>query len=136
MHEVLLAESTYQRLRSEFDSIEDVRYITLDSSGELHSDGEELSRDKYNISSLLVDVDMFQQGQLELVLGMLNDSTSLEFVHTAAAGLDAPVFRVIADKAQVFCNSDAQAPAIAEFVVASVLKRWHRFDKRAEYQSQ
>ena len=131
MHEVLLAESTYQRLRAELDSIENVRYVTLTGSGELRSDGAELTIGDFQLSSLLMDVDLFQQGQLELVFDMLNSSTALEYVQTAAAGLDNPVFHVIADKAKVFCNSDAQAPAIAEFVVASVLKRWHRFDARA-----
>ena len=66
MHEVLLAESTYQRLRAELDSIENVRYVTLSGGGELRSDGAELSSDEFELSSLLMDVDLFQQGQLEL----------------------------------------------------------------------
>ncbi len=136
MYEVLLAETTYQRLRSEFDSLKNVRYVTLNDSGGLRSEGEELSNDEFELRMLLMDVDMFQQGQLELVQAMLDSSSSLEYVHTAAAGLDSPVFRVIADKTKVFCNSDAQAPAIAEFVVASVLNRWHRFDLLAENQNQ
>jgi phosphoglycerate dehydrogenase-like enzyme len=136
MHEVLLAETTYQRLRSEFDSLENVRYVTLNETGVLRSGGEELSMDEFDLSMLLMDVDLFQQGQMERLLEMLTDSRSLEYVHTAAAGLDSPIFRVIADKAKVFCNSNAQAPAIAEFVVASVLNRWHRFDVLAENQKQ
>lgn len=43
-------------------------------------------------------------------------------------------FGMVRNKTRAFCNSDAQAPPIAEFVVASVLNHWHQFSLRAEHQ--
>ena len=55
-------------------------------------------------------------------------------MQTSAAGLDNALFGLVRSRTRAFCNSDAQAPPIAEFVLASVLNHWHRFDLRAARQ--
>ena len=114
MHQVFLAETTYQRMRDDFDRISGVEYVTMDVHGTLKSGGKELNADDFVMTTLLMDIDFFVLNQMEAVFKMINKAESLEYVHTAAAGLDNPVFRQIAEKAKVFCNSDAQAPAIAD----------------------
>lgn len=57
-------------------------------------------------------------------------SDSLEFVQTAAAGLDSPFFKLLAAKGITLCNSDAQANSIAEYVLAALLGSFHDFEKR------
>jgi phosphoglycerate dehydrogenase-like enzyme len=134
MHEVLLAESTYLRTKAQFDTLADVTYVTIDDKGDLKRDGLNIGREDFKISMFLMDPDVFQQGTFPLVLEMIQKAPPLKYIHTAIAGLDSPVFQEMINKTEVFCNSDAQAPAIAEFVVASVLNRWHRFDLRADLQ--
>ena len=61
-------------------------------------------------------------------------SESLEFVQTAAAGLDAPFFKQLAAKGITLCNSDAQANSIAEYVLAMLLASFHNFKERQSLQ--
>ena len=134
MHQLLLAETTYPRLQTKLDSLDDIQYVTIGDSGTLFSDGKELPIDDFKLSMFIMDADLCGKNQLKIVIDMMEKSESFEYVHTAAASLDNPVFRMIANKAKVFCNSDAQSPAIAEFIMASVMNRWHRFDVRIERQ--
>lgn len=52
------------------------------------------------------------------------DSPALQWVQSSAAGLDGPVFRRILEKGARLSSSHAQAPAIAEFVMAGVLDHY------------
>ena len=67
---------------------------------------------------------------------ILLKSADLQWIQTAAAGLNNPVYGELMAKGARLSNSDAQAPAIAEYVVASVLDRFQGHQRRREYQSQ
>lgn len=70
----------------------------------------------------------------ELAIALLK-APSLKWVQTASAGLDNPLFRGIYDKGAKLTNSDAQALAIAEFVLARVLSSFHPTERRREAQA-
>lgn len=60
------------------------------------------------------------------------DAPMLEWVQSSAAGLDSPVFRRVLEKGARLCSSHAQAPAIAEYVLAGVLDHYQNAsDRRA-----
>ncbi|MFT5693319.1 MAG: phosphoglycerate dehydrogenase-like enzyme [Oceanicoccus sp.] len=62
-------------------------------------------------------------------------SSTLEWVQSLSAGLDDPFFTKLAEKGIRLSNSDAQAPAIAEYVIGSVLHRYQDFETRRKYQN-
>ena len=62
-------------------------------------------------------------------------SPHLEWVQSASAGLDNPFFAKLASKGIRMTNSDAQAPAIAEYVIASVMERYQGFTIRRTHQA-
>ena len=133
-HELLLADATLQRLGADRVRQHPVRVVTLNRDGELTRDGEAVSLADLNLSLVCMDGELLRTDQA-LVVQLLMNTPSFEFVQTMAAGLDHPLFQPLVEKTGVFCNSDAQAPAIAEFVVASVLNRWQNFQARQALQS-
>ena len=135
MNELLLAESTYQQMGLESALLPDVHYITINGAGELKRDGEKIQESDLSLDMARLDLALFMTGQVELITRLMEQTDAFRFVQTSAAGLDNPLFQAIVAKTEVFCNSDAQSASIAEFVVASVLNRWHRFDERRERQS-
>lgn len=135
MHELLLAESTYRQMELESKLLPDLQYVTINEAGEIKRDGENVGESELSIDMARLDLSLFMTGQVELITRLIEQTDSFRFVQTSAAGLDSPLFQTIVAKTDVFCNSDAQSASIAEFVVASVLNRWHRFDLRRERQS-
>ncbi len=133
MSELLLAESTYQRLASELAPIKGMSFFTLDQQGKLRRDGVEIAVEDLKIDMVRLDMELIFCDQA-MVIKLMGDAEKFDFIQTAVAGLDNPLFQQLIKKTDVFCNSDAQSPSIAEFVVASVLNRWHRFDVRRDYQ--
>ena len=134
MHELLLAESTYRQMEEESILIPDIRYVTINEAGEIKRDGEDVEEPDLCIDMARLDMSLFMTGQVELITRLIDQVDAFRFVQTSAAGLNDPLFQTIVAKTDVFCNSDAQSTSIAEFVVASVLNRWHRFDVRRERQ--
>ena len=134
MHELLLAESTYRQMEVESRLFPDIRYVTINDAGEIKRDGEDVEEADLSIDMARLDISLFMTGQVKLITRLIDQADSFRFVQTSAAGLDSPLFQTIVSKTDVFCNSDAQSASIAEFVVASVLNRWHRFDVRRERQ--
>ena len=134
MHELLLAESTYRQMELESMLFPDIRYVTINEAGEIKRDGENVEEPDLCIDMALLDMSLFMTDQVELITRLIDQADAFRFVQTSAAGLNDPLFQTIAAKTDVFCNSDAQSASIAEFVVASVLNRWHRFDVRRERQ--
>lgn len=133
MHRLLIAETAYRRVHEAIAPGIDV--ILLETNGTFTLNGSELAVPDVQPTMIRLDWDMMQSGHMKPVVDIIRASDGLEFVQTSAAGLDNPLFRIVEDKTRCFCNSDAQAPPIAEFVVASVLNRWHRFDLRADHQA-
>lgn len=62
-------------------------------------------------------------------------STSIKWVQTASAGLDNPIWAAIFKKGIRLTNSDAQAIAIAEYVLSQVLAHFQPTFERREAQS-
>ncbi len=138
MKTLLLAEPSYERIRASLHEVlgsTEIGVVTIDGDGEFKSAERIVDASDIDISYLRLDWDLFGLGQMRAVLELIDQASHLEFVQTSAAGLDNPMFKKVIAKAGAFCNSDAQAPAIAEYVVASVLNRWQRFDVRAARQA-
>ena len=132
MHQLLIAASAYDRVRTGIP--DQVVPILLNAEGQYLRDGRPLAADDVRPTMLRLDWDLIQSGHMESVVQIIGAAEQLEFVQTSAAGLDNPLFGMVRKKTRCFCNSDAQAPPIAEFVLASVLNHWQQFQQRAEYQ--
>ncbi len=135
MNHLLIAAPSLERTKDTLDQLEDIAITTLDKDGTFMCRGQVIAQDNIDISLLRLDWDMFRLGHMDKVMALVEQASDLKFVQTSAAGLDNPMFKRVLIRAGAFCNSDAQAPPIAEFTVASVLNHWQRFDERAAHQA-
>ena len=133
MHRLLIAASAYDRVAEGIPP--EVTVIQLTGDGTFLENSNVLTPDDVRPTLLRLDWDMMMSGHIRSVVGLVRALPELQFVQTSAAGLDNPMFAMVREKTRAFCNSDAQAPPIAEFVVASVLNHWHRFDLRRDHQA-
>lgn len=134
---LLIAETAYQRLKDKIDQHkEKLKIVTINTEGKILLDGKEIDAD---IETLDIHLGWFSRDVLEgdinkfFAVCMLK-SPKLEWMQTLSAGVDHPFFKMLGKKGIRLCNSDAQAPAIAEYVIASVMHRYQGFDVRRENQ--
>jgi phosphoglycerate dehydrogenase-like enzyme len=131
---LLIFEPTYRRVAAALEPLLDrVELAVVDSEGRITCDGEALDPDTAQPDWGWLSADAtFGGGARALFLGLLK-SDKLSWVHTAAAGLDNPVWRQLVDKGAVLTTGHGQAISIAEYVMGEVLSHFQRLpERRAE----
>lgn len=127
----MLPESSWLRLQEKFKAFPQLSPVLFTPKGELiyAEDGQK----EKSIQLAWHNFDL-PYSEMRSYAEHLLASDSLEFVQTAASGLDSPFFKKLADKGITLCNSDAQANSIAEYVLATLLGSFHDFEKRTSLQ--
>ncbi len=135
MRNLLIADSGAERLASELDAFkQDIALYLMHEGGKISHNGVELQPGEAEIHLGWFSRDvMFNNYTRDYAIQLLKAS-KLEWVQSASAGLDDPFFKSLAQKQIRLTNSDAQAPSIAEYVVASVLERYQDFVVRRKHQ--
>lgn len=129
---MLIPGKSWTRIGSSIEAIDQVNPVLFDAQGRMTT----VAGDEVNFPIHLawhnfeIARDVYRQ-HAELMAR----SPALQFVQTAAAGLDAPVFRQLVERGVTLCNSDAQALSIAEYVLASLLNTLHDFPGRRDIQN-
>jgi len=128
----LVFEPSWRRIEPMLRDIPGFKPLLYTADGALSLDGQQVSDVPIHAAWLNFELGRKHSGGF---IKLLAESENVEFIQSAAAGLDAPFFKRLLEKPLRFCNSDAQAPAIAEYVLASVMSRLHRFDIRYDMQN-
>jgi phosphoglycerate dehydrogenase-like enzyme len=136
MH-LFLYEPSYRRLESRIRQIApDARVSVMATSGSVTTDGRTVSVDELTAQIAWANLDVFAwEGRRDYFRALLKSET-LEWIQSAAAGVDDPVFARLVAKGITLTSSDAQAPAIADFVLASVLDFYQGAAERRRLQTQ
>mgnify|MGYP000090619367 CR=1 FL=1 len=136
MKNLLIAASAVKRLATQLANFTDkVNLFEMQADGSVTHGGEPVSLADIDIHCGWLSSDiMAAKLTRDYAISLLKSST-LEWVQSLSAGLDDPFFTKLAEKGIRLSNSDAQAPAIAEYVVASVLQRYQGFDIRKQFQN-
>jgi len=135
--DVFLFEPSYRRLASRIhERAPDIRISVMNERGEVLIDGKPSSVEQMQPTAAWANLDVFGwDGRREFFRALLKNET-VRWVQSAAAGVDDPVFGRLAAKGIVLTNSDAQGPAIADFVLAAVLDHCQNGDERRRLQAQ
>jgi|TARA_B100000315_G_scaffold258797_2_gene312201 phosphoglycerate dehydrogenase-like enzyme len=135
MQNLLLPDSTFQRLKYRLsDFTDDVHAVRMCADGSLMVGDDTVTADQYPIHLAWLSIDLFRENIAAKFIECLSQAPQLEWMQTISAGLDSPFFKQSIERGVRLCNSDAQAPPIAEYVVASVLYRYQNFERRMEFQ--
>ena len=129
---ILLYEPTYLRIWERVRHIvPNANLIILKQDGTLWEDGHQLDPGELGFDVTYASPDLLVSGPpARKLIGLAMMSTRLDWFHFSAAGHEHPVMRAMIAKVPTFTRSDAMAPAIAEFVLASVFQSFHPFEER------
>lgn len=135
MRNLLIADSGAARLEQELSQLKDhIQLYIMHEGGRITHEGKEINPAEADIHLGWFSRDVIAGGYTREYAVQLLKAANLEWVQSLSAGLDDPFFKSLAEKQIRLSNSDAQAPAIAEYVVASVLERYQDFVIRREHQ--
>jgi phosphoglycerate dehydrogenase-like enzyme len=99
--------------------------VTVDGARAIRRGDTVLTARDVAAEAIWISLDAFIGRQLGLFFEVALGGDGVRFVQTFNAGLDGPYFRQIFDRGIQLANSNAQAPAIAEYVVANVIAEYH-----------
>ena len=135
MQNLLLADGAAKRLQKELDGIQGLNVLALQADGSVILNDKPVSLEDHPVHIGWISQELFQENLFRQYARILQDAPALRWVQTITAGLDLPMFKDLLEKGARLTNSDAQAPAIAEYVVGSVLHRYQQFPERMAMQA-
>lgn len=94
--------------------------ILVDGKGGIRAGGKTVAAKDVRPEIVWLTFDSLMGGQLDLFFDVALGG-SVKWLHTQQTGLDSPRYRDVVAKSVKLTNSHAQAPAIAEYVLANVL---------------
>ena len=136
MKNLLIADTGAERLQSELSELRsEINLYVMGSGGEITCNGENVEPATAEVHYGWFSRDVVAADYTREYAVQMLKAPNLEWVQSLSAGLDDPFFAKLAEKQIRLTNSNAQAPAIAEYVVASVLERYQDFVIRRQHQN-
>ena len=134
--QLLLSAAAYDRVRDRiapFAGDLDIITVTGPDSFELH--GQAIDKDKVDPEIVWSTLDAYGGGLLGTLVGRTLQGEKAQWMQTFNAGLDAPIFKSIMAKGVRITKSNAQAVAIAEYVVGHAISLILPIDRQRELQA-
>lgn len=133
---VILSDAALARVQQRLDALGlDLEYLVMDADRRITCRGNTVAEADANPEAMWMSLDLFAGGRLEPFFRIALTSASLKWLQTFNAGLDSPLFRQIFDRGVRMSNSTAQAPAIAEYILAQVISEWHPISRQRAAQA-
>ncbi|HVO08015.1 MAG TPA: D-2-hydroxyacid dehydrogenase [Burkholderiaceae bacterium] len=106
-----------------------LRLVELQPDGSLLLDGHEVGLRETAVHLCWISLDIFEQHLAARIESLLHEAAGLRWLHTVHAGLDWPIYAALLARGVRVSRSHAQAPAIAEFVLAHVMAVFQRHER-------
>lgn len=124
--QLFIYEPAYQRLRDQIHATcPQVRPILMTADSRILQDGKELPPEEVRPDVAWISTDVFFSPAARDFLLLLVKGPPVKWLQSAAAGFDNPIFQTLAQKAEIYTNSNGAAKGIAEFVFANVIDFFH-----------
>jgi phosphoglycerate dehydrogenase-like enzyme len=128
--QVLMSEAAFGRVSTKLAAMgEGLDVVTIDPSGALKRAGVPIDGAEVDPEVFWASLDLYSPGQqtpqLMTFFGRILQGAKGQWVQSFAAGVDSPVFKAVMGKGLRLSKSSAQAPAIAEYVMAQALSLLH-----------
>lgn len=135
-YDLLLAEPSYARMAERIRAVcPDIRFSVMNAAGVISVDGKAVEMQHVAPTFGWPNLDVYVwDGRREYFRALLN-SRALRWVQSGSAGVDDPVFARLAAKGCTLTNSDAQAPAIADFILGAALDFYQQQAQRRALQA-
>jgi phosphoglycerate dehydrogenase-like enzyme len=131
---VLVSDTVFRRLQPRFGALaSQLECLVMDDDGVIRLDGREMPAAEANPECGLISHDVFFNHKH--YLAALMHSTQLKWVQSAGAGVDHPMFVMLAEKGVRLTTNHSQAVGIAEYVMGGVLSHFQAREAQAAYQA-
>jgi phosphoglycerate dehydrogenase-like enzyme len=132
MATLLIEEKSFRRLEKEIKTIgSDIEAILMGADGALSAQGRMIDPKAVKPDLAWLNIEIFLSGLVEKFVQLILEAGSVKWLQTFMAGLDFPFYEVMLKKGIRITKSNAQAVAIAEYVVANVMAQYQGvFDRR------
>jgi phosphoglycerate dehydrogenase-like enzyme len=133
--DIFLHELSYARIADRLAGFPNLVPVLMKTDGTIWREGRQIDVSEARFEVAWVSGDAFTAGPLRDYLVACLKCPSLRWLQSGSAGVDGPVFTKLAAKGVALCNSNGNAIAIAEFVIAGVLDVLHPFAERRAAQA-
>ena len=134
--DLLIYEVSYRRVAERLRDIAPaLRLSIMDKQGGISVNGSSVPVENLRATVGWPNSDIFAAECRREYFRALLKSETMEWVQSAAAGFDDPVFGRLSAKGIILTNSDAQGPAIADFVLGAALDFCQEGDARRRLQA-
>ena len=132
--QILMSEAAHARVTERLAAFgPELDVVTIDADGTLKRSGvpvEAADPEVYWIS-----LDLYPAGLLPAVFGRILQGSNGKWAQLFTAGVDNPMFKSVMAKGVRLSKSNAQAPAIAEYVIAHAFSLLHPIAEQARAQA-
>jgi phosphoglycerate dehydrogenase-like enzyme len=134
--QILMSDAAYRRVGGALAAMgEDLDVVTLDPDGVFHHAGAAIPAAEVDPEVFWMSLDLYKTGPMPLFFGTLLGGSRGRWIQVPAAGLDNPIFKKLMAKGLRLTKSTAQAPPIAEYVMAHALSILHPIAEQARLQA-
>lgn len=135
MTQILLHDNAYTRIKDQLHAIsDDIAPVTFKDDGTFWQEGKAIEMEALKADAAWMSNDFFRSDASRTFAIAVLKSETISWMQTASAGLDNDFFKNVMEKGVRISNSDAQARAIAEFVMAQVIDHYQPTEERREAQ--
>src|SRR5262245_33513742 len=115
---LLIYKTSHARVASELTGVDPV---IMDETGALTLNGATVTPEDAALDAAWINFDVFASPASRTYFGAIMKSPTIRWAHTAAAGLDHPMFARVVEKGVTLSTTHVQSLGIAEFVLWSVM---------------
>lgn len=134
--EILMTQAGAQTLGERLTAIKNITPVLFQKDGTLIREGSVVTADQITPKGAWLSLDVLMSRRVFEYVALLLNCPSVEWVQSTAAGFDHPLFSELAKKGIRLTNSDAQAIAISEFVMGTVLAECQKLTARRDMQNE
>ena len=135
MTTLFLHENAYQRIKKDIQSMDaDLNIVLMKSDSSLHDENGLVEPGNIKPDVAWYSVDVLLSGLSEKYFELVGRAGTVKWLQSFMAGLDLPIYKKLFRQGVRITRSNAQAIAIAEYVLANVLALYQGAFKRRELQ--
>jgi phosphoglycerate dehydrogenase-like enzyme len=133
---LLIEEKSYQRLKKEIKTISpDLDFLMIGAGGSLSTENEKIDAMILKPDIAWLNIEILFSGVMEKFVRLVLEGGTVKWLQTFMAGLDFPFYGEMMRKGIRITRSNAQAIAIAEYVLANVMMQYQGVFDRKRHQT-
>jgi len=135
MTTILLEAQTYRRLADQLNAIDPtLNFVLMEADGQLYANGQPVSLAEAQPQVAWLNVGLMRTDLAPAYIQAVLEAGTIKWLQSMHAGRDQDFYRQMAEQGIRISGSNAQAIAIAEYVIGNVLACYQQVFERRRFQ--